>query len=345
MADTPRIEELRRRVLRDPASIAFAQLAEEYRRAGRFDDAIATCESGLAHHPGYLSARVTLGRSLLERGELDAAQQELKQVLRAAPENLAALRGLAEIHHQRGELREALAHYRTALEFARQDPELEQLVDQITRELEPRPAAPDVVDGMSFEEAKDAFLSLSVDGISGPEADAQAAMAEPTAAALPDQADDPHETFTLPAVPVATEDELAAAAPAVDDPSTPAPADDPSTPAEEFAVPAHEATHASEAASPVPENVAISEAASPVEYALASVDEGTPSWSTRPETATSNAWLPAEVAPPDVEAVTPGLAGEMPAQNVATSEEDAAPRVDALERWLEAILADRQRRS
>ena len=54
MADTARIEELRRRVQMDPASIAFAALAEEYRRAGQFDDAIATCRTGLQRHPAYL---------------------------------------------------------------------------------------------------------------------------------------------------------------------------------------------------------------------------------------------------------------------------------------------------
>src|SRR5919112_2214338 len=100
MADNPRIEELKRRVQMDPASIAFAALAEEYRRLGRFDDAIATCEAGLQRHPAYLSARVTLGRSLLELGRFEEARHELEHVLRAAPENLAAIRGLAEIHER-----------------------------------------------------------------------------------------------------------------------------------------------------------------------------------------------------------------------------------------------------
>ena len=45
MADSPRIEELKRRVQSDPASIAFAALAEEYRRAGRFEEAIETCRA------------------------------------------------------------------------------------------------------------------------------------------------------------------------------------------------------------------------------------------------------------------------------------------------------------
>jgi tetratricopeptide (TPR) repeat protein len=152
--DNPRIEELRRRVQRDPASIAFAQLAEEYRRAGRFQEAVETCRAGLEQHPGYVSARVTLGRSLIETGEFDHAQAELEQVLRAAPENLTALRGLAEVHHRRGELREALAYYRSALDLARHDPDLEQVVQELSVKLEPSRRSPDVPGGLTFEQAR-----------------------------------------------------------------------------------------------------------------------------------------------------------------------------------------------
>ena len=102
MTDTPRIEELNRRVQSDPASIAFAALAEEYRRSGRFEEAIAACTAGLIRHPAYLSAHVTLGRSLIEVGRFEDAREELEHVLKLAPENLAAIRGLAEIHHRRG---------------------------------------------------------------------------------------------------------------------------------------------------------------------------------------------------------------------------------------------------
>jgi len=103
MPDSPRIEELKRRVQSDPASIAFAALAEEYRRAGRFDEAIETCTTGLVRHPSYLSAHVTLGRALIEVGRLKEARTELEYVLKLAPENLAAIRGLAEIHHRIGD--------------------------------------------------------------------------------------------------------------------------------------------------------------------------------------------------------------------------------------------------
>jgi predicted Zn-dependent protease len=103
VADHPRIEELKRRVEKDPASVAFAALAEEYRRAGNCDEAIRLCRSGLARHPGYLSAHVTLGRALLDTGQLQDAQDELEQVVHLAPDNLAAVRALAEIRRRRGE--------------------------------------------------------------------------------------------------------------------------------------------------------------------------------------------------------------------------------------------------
>ena len=107
MADNSRIEELKRRVQLDPASIAFAALAEEYRRAEQYQEAIDTCNAGLIRHPAYLSARVTLGRALMEVGRLQEAQHELEYVLKLAPENLAAIRGLAEIHHRLGDDHEA----------------------------------------------------------------------------------------------------------------------------------------------------------------------------------------------------------------------------------------------
>jgi len=132
--DDSRIEALRKRLQKDPGSIAFAQLAEEYRRVGRFDEAIDVCRAGLARHPGYLSARVTLGRALLEVGDVESAQRELTEVIRVAPENLSAIRGLADVHRKRGELPEALAQFKSAFEMAGPDPTIDQIVRDLRRD-------------------------------------------------------------------------------------------------------------------------------------------------------------------------------------------------------------------
>jgi predicted Zn-dependent protease len=132
--DDSRIEALGKRLQKDPGSIAFAQLAEEYRRAGRLDEAIEVCRAGLARHPGYLSARVTLGRALLEVGDVESAQRELSEVVRVAPENLSAARGLADVHRKRGERPEAQAQFKSAFETANSEPSVEQIVRDLRRD-------------------------------------------------------------------------------------------------------------------------------------------------------------------------------------------------------------------
>lgn len=56
------------------------------------------CLSGLERHPSYLSARVTLGRALQALGRLEEARSEFERVIAVAPDNLAAIRALAELH-------------------------------------------------------------------------------------------------------------------------------------------------------------------------------------------------------------------------------------------------------
>ena len=77
---------------------AFGAIAERFRRAGALEQAVSLCREGLNKFPDHVSARVTLGWSLLDLGKYDEARTELEQVLRRAPDNLAAIRGLAELH-------------------------------------------------------------------------------------------------------------------------------------------------------------------------------------------------------------------------------------------------------
>jgi len=79
---------------------AFGVIAERFRRAGQPEKAVALCREGLEQFPDHLSARVTLGWSLLDMGEHQEAFDQLKSVLKRAPDNLAAIRGLAELHER-----------------------------------------------------------------------------------------------------------------------------------------------------------------------------------------------------------------------------------------------------
>src|SRR5690606_27140338 len=98
------LDELRRRLGNGPAPGAFAALAEEHRRSGRLDEAVSVCREGLERYPTYVSARVTLGRALLDLGDAAGAIGELEHAVEQAPDNLAAVKALdaarAALAHQ-----------------------------------------------------------------------------------------------------------------------------------------------------------------------------------------------------------------------------------------------------
>ena len=76
------------RLARDPASLAFAQLADLYRKAGRTRDAVALCRDGLARYPHYTTARLILAKALAADEQLAAALVELNAILDASPKDV-----------------------------------------------------------------------------------------------------------------------------------------------------------------------------------------------------------------------------------------------------------------
>ena len=158
MGETSRLEELKRRVDSDPASIAFASLAEEYRRAARFDEAVEASRAGLRFHPTYVSARVTLGRSLMELALYDQAERELHVVARSTPDNLAARRALGDLYWRQGDLARALEQLQLASGLAPGDGELAEMVREL--ELDVAASAPPVEEPATGAEAAEAVTDV-----------------------------------------------------------------------------------------------------------------------------------------------------------------------------------------
>ena len=130
-----RIEDLERRLAKDPNSKIFAQLAEEYRKAGRLEDAINTCREGLQSHPNYFSARVALGRALLESNALEEASQEFEAVLAQVPDNILANKFLGRTYHELERHPDALAKYQIAHSLAPEDSELSSLISEVEAQI------------------------------------------------------------------------------------------------------------------------------------------------------------------------------------------------------------------
>ncbi|HET6277677.1 MAG TPA: tetratricopeptide repeat protein [Candidatus Polarisedimenticolia bacterium] len=116
---------------RDPLSRAFLQLAEEYRKAGRFEEAVQVCNEGLARHPGYHTARIALGRTYLDAGDLENAHQALIEVLDSMPENHLAAKLLAEVQLRLGNRGGAVETYRAILSHYPGDREVEGLLNEL----------------------------------------------------------------------------------------------------------------------------------------------------------------------------------------------------------------------
>ena len=126
--ETSEIAKLTDRIAKDPKSKLFVPLAEEYKKAGDLEMAIHVLTEGLKSNPGYITARSSLGRLLLERGDLAGAQKELEEVIKAIPDNLLAQRKLGEIYILQGRGSDALQRFRTCLTLNPGDKELTSLI-------------------------------------------------------------------------------------------------------------------------------------------------------------------------------------------------------------------------
>ncbi len=111
------IERLKEKISRDPNSKLFVPLAEEYKKAGMLNEAIEVLTSGLENQPGYLSARVSLGKIFIDRGLLHEAQTEFEKVIGAIPDNLYAHKKLAEIYRDLGEKDKAVREFNMVLKL------------------------------------------------------------------------------------------------------------------------------------------------------------------------------------------------------------------------------------
>src|SRR5947208_16625742 len=84
------------RLTRDPASLAFAQLADLYRKAGRTREAVAVCRNGLARYPQYTTARLILAKALEAEGQLEPALAEIGAIIAARQKDAQCHRLAAE---------------------------------------------------------------------------------------------------------------------------------------------------------------------------------------------------------------------------------------------------------
>jgi tetratricopeptide (TPR) repeat protein len=158
MASTARLDELKKKFDENPRRY-FAPLANEHRKSGDLDQAIALCRAHLPQQPAHISGHIVLAQALFEAGSLDEAREIFHTALGLDPENLIALRYLGDIARDANDVDTARTWYQRVLEV---DPRNDEIV-QMVRDLDaPRDAAPAAETPVAAAAAPVVELSVSV---------------------------------------------------------------------------------------------------------------------------------------------------------------------------------------
>ena len=159
MDDRGLAETIRRheeRLARDPESLAFAQLADLYRKAGRTADAIGLCREGLQRWPHYTTARLILAKALLGEGQLEPALVEVDAILQTSPKDVQCHRLAAEVHRRAGRIDAAVTHLEQAVVLDPGDRESNALLSLLRAD-----AAAGETTGLARVLSDDTFVTLS----------------------------------------------------------------------------------------------------------------------------------------------------------------------------------------
>jgi predicted Zn-dependent protease len=128
---SPKIEEYQNKLLKDPNSLIFLPLAEEYKKAGMIEEAIFYLQEGLKKNPTYTAAKTTLARCFFEAKDIMKAKELLDEVLKETSDNVVALKLHGQILLREGRFNDAKAILQEVLKFRPNDQEILQILDQI----------------------------------------------------------------------------------------------------------------------------------------------------------------------------------------------------------------------
>ena len=101
MAYQSEIEKLEQRFREKPEQW-FAALADTYRKNGDLELALEILITWIEKRPSYTSGYIVQGRCYLDKGEDDKAAETFQKVLDLDPENIIALKSLADIAQRGG---------------------------------------------------------------------------------------------------------------------------------------------------------------------------------------------------------------------------------------------------
>lgn len=104
------VDDIRRwsdELARDPSSLVFLQLSEALRKQGQLEVAFKIAVRGLERHQRNPDAHDLVARIAVDRKDFERASTEWETVLRFAPDNISAMKGLGYVRFQQGRFDDA----------------------------------------------------------------------------------------------------------------------------------------------------------------------------------------------------------------------------------------------
>lgn len=139
---TSEIAKLERRYEENPNGYSFAPLAEAYRKSGDPGRALEVLQKGLALHPDYVPASIVLGRVHLDRQDDTAAEQAFSHALGLDPENVIAIKAMADITERGTRFGEAEKWLRLLLSVDRSNEDAREQLARVEAARDAAAAAP-----------------------------------------------------------------------------------------------------------------------------------------------------------------------------------------------------------
>jgi len=115
--DFSEIAKLSERYNKDPESRIFVQLADAYRKNNMIDEALEVLNNGLRYHPQYPLAYLIMGKCFFDKRMFPQAKESFEKTLTSDPQNIVALRMLAQTCELLQDKEGQIAAYRTILNF------------------------------------------------------------------------------------------------------------------------------------------------------------------------------------------------------------------------------------
>ncbi|RKZ10550.1 hypothetical protein DRQ25_02580 [Candidatus Fermentibacteria bacterium] len=131
-----------------PSAIICARLAETLRQMGKLDESREVADIGLRRWKNNISITIVLGKCHRDAGLLEKAMESFTVVNSAQPQNLVALKNLAEIHFQKENWTEAVSFFEEYLFEQPGD-------DEVRDKLEEARSWKNSPDQMPFETGED----------------------------------------------------------------------------------------------------------------------------------------------------------------------------------------------